>query len=426
LFIYLYFSVKSPFVKPLDTCYYFIYSYLLTNKTRPIAIKVIWRYFIFIMLTIEQQIFEQIKKAGRILIAIADTRDGDAVASAAALFLMLKKMDKPTDVAAADTSDKSFSFLPGTAGIKNSLNGSKQFVISVGLHDTKIDNIKYRVEDKILKFIVTPSAGQISDRDITFNTDIPKYDLIITLNISELEALGKIYEIGPDLFYNTPIINLDHSPENEDFGQINVVNLTAVATTEILFNLMAQFDRNLIDENIATCLLAGIIFATKSYKIENITPTSLLTSSELITMGARREEIVNHLYRSRPLKVLKLWGRVLARLSDGLDRKLVWAALSDADFQRTETSARDLDEIIDELIINIPNARVVVIIYETKDKNAEAIIFCPKSLDAVELTKEWQPTGHKKMALIKINKPLMDAEKEIIEKLKAKMEKLPL
>jgi bifunctional oligoribonuclease and PAP phosphatase NrnA len=378
------------------------------------------------MLTVVQQIFEQIKKAERILISLADTRDGDAVASAAALFLMLKKMEKPADILAADMTEKNLFFLPGTTGFKNNLDGAKQFIISVGLKETKIDSIKYRMEDNILKFIVTPNEGRISDQDIKFNTDIPKYDLIFTINISDLEAMGKIYEQNSELFYNTPIINFDHSPENEDFGQINMINLTAVATAEILFNLITQFDRNLIDENIATCLLAGIIFATKSYKTENITPTSLLTSSELITMGARREEIVNHLYRSRPLKVLKLWGRVLARLSDDLDKKMVWAALSDADFQRTETNEKDLDEIIDELIINIPNARVITIVYETKDKNTEAIVYCVKSLDAMELTKKWHPAGSKKTALLKIKKPLLEAEKEIMAAIKTEMMKLPL
>jgi nanoRNase/pAp phosphatase (c-di-AMP/oligoRNAs hydrolase) len=378
------------------------------------------------MLTTEQQIFEQIKKVKRILIVLADTHNGDAVASAAALFLMLKKMDKPADIIARDISDKNFLFLPGTAGIKDSLDGAKQFIISVGLHGAKIDNIKYKIDDKSLKFIVTPSSGELTGQDIAANTDIFKYDLIFALNISEPEAMGKIYEKHSDLFYNTPIINLDHSPENEDFGQINLVNLTAVATSEILFNLITRLDRNLIDENIATCLLAGIISATKSFKTENITPASLLASSELISMGARREEIVNRLYRSRSLNVLKLWGRVLARLSDDPDKKLVWAAISDMDFQKTETDEKSLDEIIDELIINIPDARVIAIIYEMKDKNTKAIIYCVKSLDAMEIAKEWQPAGNKKTAIIKINKPLLEAEKEIIAAIRAKMTKLPL
>jgi len=382
------------------------------------------------MLTIDQQIFEQIKKANRILIALPDTRDGDAVASAAALFLMLKKMDKQADIVAADNSEGAFFFLPGASGIKNSMDNAGQFIISVGLGSAKIDSIKYKVEDKNLKFIITPSQGRLKAENVLFDADIMSYDLIFTLNASDLESMGKIYQTDPELFFRTPLINLDHCAENEDFGQINMVDLTAVATAEILFNLIVRLDRNLIDEDIATCLLAGIISATKSFKTENITPGSLLSSSELISMGGRREEIVNHLYRSRPLNVLKLWGRVLARLNGDLDEKLVWASLNVFDFQKTESSEKDLDEIIDELIINIPKARVIIIIHETSEKEnkiaTKALIYSVKTIDARDLAKEWRPAGNKKMALIKINKPIIEAEKEIIQAIKSKLVKLPL
>ena len=82
---------------------------------------------------------------------------------------------------------------------------------------------------------------------------------------------------------------------------------------KILFNLITDYSRDLVDEDIATCLLAGLIAKTKSFKTQNITPQSLAISSQLLAMGAKREEIVNKLYRSRSLNVLKLWGRVLAR-----------------------------------------------------------------------------------------------------------------
>ena len=74
------------------------------------------------MLTQEQQIFEQIKKASNILITFKKTWNGDAVASALAMYLFLKKMDKQVDLVAEKFSlDKLYSFLPGYTEIKNSL-----------------------------------------------------------------------------------------------------------------------------------------------------------------------------------------------------------------------------------------------------------------------------------------------------------------
>ncbi len=52
------------------------------------------------MLIQEQQIFEQIKKAKHILITFNKIWNGDAVASALAIYLFLKKLDKDVDITA--------------------------------------------------------------------------------------------------------------------------------------------------------------------------------------------------------------------------------------------------------------------------------------------------------------------------------------
>lgn len=258
----------------------------------------------------------------------------------------------------------------------------------------------------------------------------------------DLELLGRIYDNDTEFFYQVPIINIDHHSGNEEFGQINQVELTAVATAEILFSLISGYSRDSIDEDIATCLLAGMISKTRSFKTQNITPHALSIASQLISMGARREEIVNYLYRSRPLNVLKLWGRVLARLASTLDNKLVWSTLTHLDFTKTNTKEDDLSEVIDELIINIPEANVIVIIYEIPElitenpeppaeeqkdsKKTKALIYSTKNINSLNLVKQWNPTGTKYLAKITTSQPVQEAEKEIINTIKEKLGQLPI
>jgi len=383
------------------------------------------------MLTQEQQIFEQIKKAQNILITFKKTWSGDEVASALALFLFLKKMDKNVEIAAEQFSqDQLYSFLPAYKEINNSLDNLRKFIISLDITNTKVSQIKYQQEENKLNFIISPQDGFFTADDIEAHSGGFKYDLIIIVSSPDLESLGKIYDNDTEFFYQVPLINIDHKSNNEEFGQINFIELTAVATSEILFSLFESFSRELIDENIATCLLAGIIAETRSFKTPNITPHALLTASQLISMGARREEIVNQLYRSRSLNVLKLWGRVLARLSSTLDNKLVWSTLNSADFSKTNSSEKDLTDVIDELIISIPQAKVIVIIYETNGTGAPAqtkiIIHATKNIDSLALAKEFNPTGAKSLAEARINLPLAEAEKIVIKTIEEKLNKLPL
>ncbi len=390
------------------------------------------------MLTQEQQIFEQIKKADHILITFGKNWNGDAVASALALRLYLKKIGKEADIIAEDPKQINpvmqnpkniFSFLPGFTEIKNSIDNLRKFIISLDITNAKVSQIKYKMEDSALNFIVSPKDGFFTHDDITSSSSGFKYDLIIVLDTSDLEALGKIYDNDTEFFYKTPIINIDHNSDNEEFGQINFTEITAVASSEILFSLFDSYSRELVDEDIATCLLAGIISKTKSFKTSNITPHTLLITSQLISMGARREEIVTRLYRSRDINILKLWGRVLARLSGDLDNQLIWSTLSYNDFIKTNSKEKDLNDVIEELIVNIPQAKIVLLIYEkneNKEKTTNVIAYSVKNINSINLLKEYEPQGTKRMAHAKIEKNIMEAENEIIELVKNKLNKMDL
>ncbi|MEA3464048.1 MAG: DHH family phosphoesterase [Patescibacteria group bacterium] len=382
------------------------------------------------MLTQEQQIFEQIKKANNILITFRKTWNGDSVASALAMFLFLKKLDKKVDVAAEKFDNgKPMSFLPSYNEIKNHTENLRKFIISLDITNTKVNQIKYKMEDNALNFIISPKDGVFAHDDIASRSSGFKYDLIIILDTADLESLGKIYDNDTEFFYSAPIINVDHHPDNEEFGQINFIQLTAVATAEILFSLFDSYSRDFIDENIATCLLAGMISKTRSFKTPNITPSALLSASQLISMGARREEIVNHLYRSRSLNVLKLWGRVLARLSGSMNNKLVWSTLTKQDFEKTNSDEKDLSDVINELIISIPQAKIIVIIYEqiiSGQLITNLLAHSEKNINSLNLIKGLSPQGTKNLAQARINKPVAEVEKEVIGMIEKKLSKLPI
>ena len=147
-------------------------------------------------------------------------------------------------------------------------------------------------------------------------------------------------------------------------------------------------------------------------------------------MGGRREEIVNQIYRSRSLNVLKLWGRVLARLTSKLDNKLIWSTLNCADFDRTNSCEKDLVDVIDELIVNIPQAKVIVLFYEnnnkTQDTKTNALVYSIKNIDSLNLLREYNPTGTKNLAKVEISKPLVEVEKTVVDLIESKLNKLPI
>ena len=381
------------------------------------------------MLTEDQQIIEQIQKANNILITFKKSCSGDALASALALFLFLKKLNKKATIASpnfCDNKKHNFSFLPNINAVQNNIDTVKKFIISLDTKQVSAQEISYQVHDKKLEFIIIPKEGKFKHENITSQSTGGNYDLIITVATPDLDSMENIYSQNTELFFNTPIINIDHHPDNEEFGQINKIKITAISTTEIIFKLIKDYNGDLIDSQIATCLLTGIISESKSFKIGSLTPNSLIIASQLINLGADREKIIQNLYQNKKINTLKLWGRVLARLNNDLDGKLIWSTLSKVDFEKTSSNEKHLDDVIEELIVNVPEAEVIVILSENGDSKAHASIYTIKNINAVSLLKEFNAQGNKNYSTISSNKQLADLEKEIISHIKNKLNKLPV
>ncbi|MFH1187961.1 MAG: hypothetical protein V1688_03830 [bacterium] len=312
-----------------------------------------------------QQIFEAVEKSKDILITFRKEYNGDNLGGAIALLLFLKKIGKKADIACDGFRiPDGYAFLPQVKNIKSEIDNLRKFIISLDISRTKVDEISYDVKENELDFIVSPKNGFFEESDISSKSSGFKYDLIFAIGTQDLEELGNIYDQDTEFFYKTPIINLDYLASNENFGQINLISLTATSVCDILFNLFAECNKEIIDEDISTALLAGIISATKNFKSNKVTPSTLSIASHLITMGARRSEIVQHLYHARSLATLKLWGRILAHLKNDSAHKLVWSLVKKQDFFSTGAVEENLDDVVEELIANSYEVETVVIIYE--------------------------------------------------------------
>lgn len=318
-------------------------------------------------LTQEQQAIELVTRAKRILVATKEHAQADSLSAVVALTAFLKKQKKNVDaiVPGYDASTAP-TFLPKLEEITPSIGAMRAFLLSLDVRQTPLGELMYDVKDGKLEITVVPKSGEWTPKDVSFKHGEDRYDLVITIDCPDMASMGSVARDHADFLYRTPVVNIDRDPGNEHWGQINLVDLTAVATTEVLFGLFDRWNRHIIDEHIATSLLAGMIAKTQSFRTANVTPKTLQTASQLIAMGARREEIVHGLWRTRTVPTLKIWGRALSRLEQNRDLGLVWTTLSRQDFLDAGAHDNALDGVVDELVAYAPEAKIVVLIYETE------------------------------------------------------------
>jgi nanoRNase/pAp phosphatase (c-di-AMP/oligoRNAs hydrolase) len=292
-------------------------------------------------------------------------------------------------------------------------------IISVNIAKTKMEEFHYDVTGDQLKIYLSPRTNSFGQQDIKATTSSWKYDLIIVLDSPDLESLGKIYTENREFFYERPIINIDYSPANENFGQMNLIDLTSGSTCGVLYNLVKTWGEHLFDADINTCLLTGIIDKTKSFKAGLINPQTLRMSGHLIEQKARREEIVKHLYYNRDLATLKLWGRILTRLKEYYNGKLVTAAVGTTDFTETNTSEQNLPDIIDELISTIPGVDLIILLWQKENNQIGGLVKSLGVFDPVKSLANFTPGGDKNLAKFTLTgNDLTQAETQILEEIK--------
>ncbi len=382
-------------------------------------------YYHVMALKQSQQIFEAIKRSNRPLICVPSGAGADQYASAVGLAKVLKKLDKDAVIVAADgKAPKNIQFIAGTEKIEGKLENLRRFVIELDASKTAVQELSYEVKDEKLYVYLSPKKGFWDPKDVRTSSSGYKFDLIICIGSPDFESCAQLYSENPDFFYRTPIINIDHSPDNEHYGQVNAVDLTASACGEVCHDIIESIEPSLIDEDVATAFLTGMIAKTKSFKSKVVTPKTLQTASKLIAKGARREHIVENLYRTRSVSTLRLWGRALARLKADEEAKIVWSLLSQQDFMHAGAQDEDLKDVIEELIASSPQAKIVVMLYEDKDRNVSAIVRAERPLDAMSLTSKFHGAGvREEVKLVFTNKSIVDVEKELIEHVKTQLKK---
>ncbi|MCX6762825.1 MAG: hypothetical protein NT093_03535, partial [Candidatus Moranbacteria bacterium] len=227
----------------------------------------------------QDQLKNQIESAENILILATEKPSLDTIAASWALSHLLKNLGKNPVVLQGKTGVDSFFFLAPPEKTETEIKGARDFVLSFDTARNRI--MDFRTENKVGAFeiYITPEHGAIDPRDFSFIPAKFKYDLVIVLGCQSLEGLGSLSEKNSDLFFEVPIANIDNASTNENFGQINLVDITASSVSETLAGIFKNIWDKQADKDIAQCLLAGLIAATHNFQSKKTTPQTFLAAS---------------------------------------------------------------------------------------------------------------------------------------------------
>ena len=176
--------------------------------------------------------------------------------------------------------------------------------------------------------------------------DIPAApETMIVFDAGSSDRLG---ELGSNAGAAETLIVVDHHMTNEGFGDISLVDSTAAATGEIVYELLELLGWE-IDPVIATCLHTALVTDTGRFTYSNTRPETLRIAAHLLEAGAEPALIGRHVYEETPFGYLKASATALSKAVLHEDQGVVTAVLSDADLQEAGIDWGDVDGLIDTL-----------------------------------------------------------------------------
>jgi phosphoesterase RecJ-like protein len=343
-----------------------------------------------------------IEGSRNILITPHANVDPDGLSAALACYLLFSDLGKECTVLCPDTQPQSLSFLPGYEKLEGELKAARDFIIILDCsRGLEVDHLRYTVEENKVNIMVTPKQGSFRDTDVTLREGGFPYDLIVVVDTAELPLLGSVYHRHREFFEQVPILNIDHHVSNAKFGKVQLLATDAASTTEALFAWFSSQPewKGRITPDIATLLLTGLITDTRSFQNPNTTPRSLEVAAMLFDLGARQQEIIKFIYKTKPLSTLKLWGRALNRIQVNPKERIVWSLISKEDLAEMRASSKETHGIIDELLTTVPESDVFILFTEVEEGGLKASLRSTEAVDVSRLAaRTYGGGGHPRAA----------------------------
>ncbi|MEZ5073642.1 MAG: bifunctional oligoribonuclease/PAP phosphatase NrnA [Solirubrobacterales bacterium] len=196
------------------------------------------------------------------------------------------------------------------------------------------------------------------------------------------------------------MLNIDHHHDNTRFADVNLVDVSASSTAEIVFDICRRLGVE-ITESIAQALYVGLITDTGQFMYENTDARTHRVAADLIELGVDVNGTFRRLYERVPEAKLKLIARALQRIDRRLGGALSTTYLSAADYAATGGDETLTEGIID-FIRGIEGTAVAAVVRDKPDGHREArkvsLRSTDGSVDVSVIARKMGGGGHQRAA----------------------------
>ncbi|MGD0784465.1 MAG: bifunctional oligoribonuclease/PAP phosphatase NrnA [Sedimentisphaerales bacterium] len=244
------------------------------------------------------------------------------------------------------------------------------------------------------------------------NGSFGQFDLVIIVDTNSYIQLVQF-----DKWLKTskvPVLVIDHHVTGDNLGTVEVIDSTAAATGEIVFDLFKSAGWK-ITPAIAEALFIAISTDTGWFRFENTDARVMRNASSLIELGAKPSDIYHKMFQNYSPERIKLLGKMLENLELYHDGKIALQFIMRSDFDSTGATGSDTEDFVNECQ-RVGSVKAVALFVELKDGGFRCSLRSDGSVDVQKIASQLGGGGHKVASGVNLKGSLAEVKKLILEK----------
>ena len=215
------------------------------------------------------------------------------------------------------------------------------------------------------------------------------------------------------------VLNIDHHPDNSNYGDVNLVDPSASSVALIVYELLSGGER--LTDGIATAFYTGVMTDTGGFRFGNTDARTLRAAAELVALGAVPARLANLVYGEQPLGRLRLLGMVLSATETVFDGKVAVSELTQSMKDETGSNGEDIEGIASfgRLIGGVE----VALLLREEDGRIRASLRSKGTVDVNAIARRLGGGGHKSAAGVLLDGPLEFARERLLDAVRETMSK---
>ena len=312
-----------------------------------------------------QQMAQRLRSSDNILILCHKNPDGDTIGTGSALYYALKELDKNAAVLCSDAIPSRYAF-----------TNARQF--------------RGEFEPETVVAVDVASVQLFGE-----NNDLPRYSRHVDLCI-------------------------DHHAGNSGFADFTLVDSTAAAAAELLYQVIVAMDVP-VTPHIADCLYTGVATDTGCFRFSSTTANTHLTAAKLIEAGCHVEELNTLLFDTKPRARMEAERIARNHLEYHLEGRCALIYLTRDEIQQSGVDPADLEELT-SLPVSIEGVRVGITLRQQPGGSYRISVRTAKGVDACAIARRLGGGGHNRAAGCELLGNLENAKNAILAEVAAELD----